>query len=185
MPGIRLELAPLEPFESHEEYVKRHVAPFLTELHRITTEFFVPGSTAEELAVDMSPSVPCSERFCRLDQHVDPSPKHVIFDGSRYFSLPKELVRSKQVKVQFVAVAYVKLDGTADFRLVRDDGMRIENSFFHVSGSEVQTITRILPFGDQKGSISPDSRTYYIEAGRFDTFSIPVCRRFSLSFVYI
>jgi len=185
MSGSRLELANPNTFESPKEYVEKHLAPLVTELHRVTNELLSPGSSsAEEWGVDMVPSK-ADAIFRRLDKRVDDSPKHVIFDGSEYFSLPKELLRAKQAKIMFTAVLYTKGKGEAQFRLVRDDGVVVENSVIYVSEQHtVATYTRHLPFGDQPGSISPDSRTYYIEASSQGR-CIPVCRRFSLSFVYI
>jgi hypothetical protein len=185
MTGIRLELADPDDYPDLPTYIEQHVAPVAAELHRLANELFSPGSTAEELAVDMMPKKHPGSDFSRLDRRVDESPKHVIFDGSEYFSLPKELLRSKQAKVQFVATVYVKGGGGAEFRLVRDDGMVIENSLFYVSGSKLQTRSYIVPFGEHAGCITPDSRTYFIEGGMATTGSLPVCRRFSLSFVYI
>lgn len=185
MAGIRVELANPKLFKSPEEYVERHLAPITAELHRLATEFFVPGSTSEELSVDMTCTVPPVDGFRRLDRLVDTQPKHVIFDGSAYFLTPKDVLRSKQAKIQLSASVYVKGGGGCTFRLVRDDGMPIEGSWFEANGASLQRITKQLPFGDQKGCISPDSRTYYIEAGHATYGSLPVCRRFSLAFIYV
>ena len=186
MAGIRVELANPKLFKSPEEYVERHLAPITAELHRLATEFFVPGSTSEELAVDMTTRLgPYNDRFKRLDRPLDSSPKHVVFDGSEYFLLPKDVLRAKQVKVQFTASVYVKGGGGADFRLTNSAGNLIEDSFFQVEGAELKTVSLRLPFGEQKGSITPDSQYYYIEAGRVAPGSLPVCRRFSLAFIYV
>lgn len=185
MTDVRLELANPNQYESVEAYVQQHLLPVITELHRLTNELLAPGSTAEEFAVDMVPSKSTVDVFQRLDRHLASAPKHASFDGSSYFTFSKELLRSKQVKVQLSAMVYVKGGGTADFRLVRDDGMPIDNSQFECVGSAIRQVSRILPFGDFFGGISADSRTYYIEASRADVRCLPVCRRFSLSFVFI
>jgi hypothetical protein len=184
MPGIRLELADPANYSSPSEYIEQHLAPVVTELHRLTNELFVPGSTSEEHAVDMVQARAGDDQFRSFDRRLYETAKHVVFDGSAYFSLPKELLRVKQAKVQFTAVIYVKGDGEADFRLVRDDGVVIQDSTILINRDSRVEHVRRLPFGDQPGSISPENRTYYIQASNAGR-CIPVCRRFSLSFVYI
>lgn len=189
MTGLRIDLADPATCESPREYIEKHLAPVLTELHRITNELLAPGATsAEEWATDMVPEGAFAI-FQRLDQPLRPVGKHVVFDGTEYFSLPKELLRSKQVKVQLTATVYVKhVDedpGTVEFRLVRDDGMVITNSHIATYDHDPYTYERVLPFGDASGSISPSKRTYFIEGCSPYRKSIPVCRRLSLSFVYI
>lgn len=184
MTGLRIQLPDPSSCASPLEYIERHLAPAATELHRIVNELLAPGATsAEECSMDMVPGK-CSGSFSRLDKRLDESPKHVIFDGSEYFSVPTEILRAKQLKVQLTAVLYVKGKGAADFRLVRDDGAIIRGSSIHVSDKLAMEYSRIVPFGDHPDCISPDSRTYYIEAATLDR-CVPVCRRFSLSFVYI
>jgi hypothetical protein len=186
MTGIRLEFYDPKDHEQVSDYIRDHVAPVATELHRITNELLSPGSTsAEEWSMDMVSSAPIHDGFSRLDRRLDESPKHVAFDGSEYFSLPKELLRAKQVKIQFTAAVYVKGHGTAAFRLVCDGGALIKDSEFTTDSPILFTKTCRLPFGDQRGCIQPDRRTYYIEACRTKGRGIPVCRRLSLSFVYI
>jgi hypothetical protein len=183
--GVRLDLANPNTYSSPKEYIEKHLAPIATELHRLANEMVAPGTSAEEGAMDMVPSFHPSSSFARLGKRLDESAKHVIFDGSAYFSMSKELLRSKQLKVQFTAQVYVKGSGEASFRLVRGDGMFIQDSLFRAAGSQLKQIVRILPFGDQPGCVSPDSRTYFIEAGNVEAGLVPVCRRFSLSFVYL
>jgi hypothetical protein len=178
-------LANPQSFDSVQAYIEDHLAPVSAELHRLANELFVPGSTAEEHAMDMVPDPAAKQYFSRLDRRLDPSPKHVIFDGSEYFSLPKDLLRNKQAKVQLTAVLYVKGQGEADFRLVRDDGEVIDDSLIRVISERAVIRSAILPFGDLPRCVSPDSRVYYIEAGSLERSCIPVCRRFSMSFVYI
>lgn len=183
MTGMRIDLANPDHSESIREYIEKHLAPTATELHRLLNELLAPGSTAEECSVDMVPDT-SGDYFRRLTRRLENTAKHVVFDGSEYFSLPKNLLKSKQAKVQLTAVLYVKGRGEADFRLVRDDGDIIQPSLIRTTNSEPTTHTCTLPFGDQPGCISPDRRTYYIEAGTVSR-CLPVCRRFSLSFVYI
>ncbi len=184
MTGLRLDLANPDHSESIREYIEKHLAPTATELHRLLNELLAPGSTAEEYAFDMVPDT-SGDYFRRLTRRLENTAKRVVFDGSEYFSLPKDLLKSKQAKVQLTAVLYVKGRGEADFRLVRDDGDVIKGSSLRVIAEEPNTFIATLPFGDQPGCISPDRRTYYIEAGVAKRQCLPVCRRFSLSFVYI
>lgn len=189
MTGLRLDLPNPDTCESPREYIEKHLAPALTELHRITNELLAPGATsAEEWAVDMGPKT-TGKFFQRLDQPLYHPGKHVVFDGTEYFTLPKELLRSKQVKVQLTAVVYGKADddcgSSVAFRLVRDDGVVIQNSDFFCHDQEPSTFTRTLPFGDATGSIAPGKRTYFLEGCSPFCQSMPVCRRMSLSFVYI
>lgn len=191
MTGVRLELANPNTFASPTEYVEQHLAPLATELHRITNELLSPGaSSAEEWRVDMVPTRPISGGFQPLDGYLQRAAKHVTFDGAEYFSLPKELLRSKQLKVQFAAVVYGKKLhkqlGPVAFRLIRAvDGMVIDNSEFQVTTEEPETVSRILPFGDKDGCVSPELRDYIIEGMCPGVRMLPVCRRLSLSFVYI
>ncbi len=186
MTGLRLELHDPRDYELVKDYIEKHLAPAATELHRITNELLSPGSTSsEEASADMMPSVSVTEYFGRLNRHVDDSAKHIIFDGSQYFSLPKELLRVKQVKVQLTAVLYLKNGKEADFRIVRDDAEVILDSTIHVTSRAALTYSCRLPFGDAPGCVSPDSRHYYIEAKALERSCVPVCRRFSMSFVYI
>jgi hypothetical protein len=188
MTGIRLNLADPADFLSPHDYIEQHLLPIAAELHRLTNELIAPGSTAEEIAVDMAPSSPGAS-FADLDRRLDESSKHVTFDGAEYFTIPKDVLVAKQAKVQLTAVVYLRhlqaTCGAVEFRLVRDDGMLVENSTFEVTNKEPEMVTRILPFGYQDGSISPERREYVIQARYVGERTLPVCRRFSLSFVYI
>lgn len=188
MSGLRLEL-PDPTACSPQEYIEKHLAPALTELHRITNELLSPGSTStEENSVDLVPANLFAGRFSRLDTPLYQWAKHVTFQGQEYFSLPKSLLKAKQVKVQLTAIIYAnrrKLTVTpVQFRLVDSSGDVITNSELSTASSEPATMTAILPFGEQKGCIHPSSQTYFIE-GCSDGSATPVCRRFSLSFIYI
>lgn len=183
MSGVRLDLANPNTYSSPKEYIEKHLAPIATELHRLANEMIAPGSTAEIDAVDMVPGN-VGDYFRRFDRPLKETAKRVVFDGSEYFSIPRELLRSKQAKVQFSGVLYILGRGAADFRLVRDDGDVVQSSSFHISSDVPEIYTAVLPFGDQPGSICPTRRTYYIEGGTRDRCT-PVCRRFSLSFVYL
>jgi hypothetical protein len=189
MTGIRVELANPETYASPGEYVEQHLAPVVTELHRITNELLSPGATsAEEWSVDMRPETPSAD-WRSLDRRLEETAKHVTFDGSQYFTLPAELLRAKQLKVQLTAVVYGKPVGKrlheVEFRLSRADGIAIDNSTFCVTTTTPVTINRILPFGGQVGSIAAELRDYVIEARCVSRLTVPVCRRLSLSFVYV
>src|SRR5215216_4530947 len=107
MSGVKIELANPNAYASPREYIETHLAPVVAELHRITNELIVPGSSSgEEWAMDMVPSV--RGAFSPLDRRLDNSPKHVVFDGAAHKSIPTELLRTKQLKVQLTAVVYVK-----------------------------------------------------------------------------
>lgn len=184
MTGVRLELANPHDYKSPADYVEQHLAPVATELHRITNELLEPGATsAEEWAVDMVPPSR-SENFQRLDRPLLRLAKHVVFDGSEYFLISKDVLRSKQLKVQLSATVYVHENGTAVFRLVDSLGDAIENSVISTNSREPETVSVVLPFGEQRGCIHPSRQTYFIEACSPHGI-IPVCRRFSLSFIYL
>lgn len=186
MSGVQVELANPNTYDSPREYVERHLAPVVAELHRITNELIAPGSTsAEEWGVDMVPVNPSRNAFSPLDRRLDDSPKHVVFDGAAYQSIPTELLRSKQLKVQLSATVYVKRGGRVWFRLVRDDDVVVANSEFACSEPSAVIVTRTLPFGAQPNCVAPEQRKYIIQARSVDSGAIPVCRRFSMSFVYI
>ncbi len=185
MPGARVELANPNSYSSPKEYIELHLAPAVAELHRVVNELIVPGSTsAEEWGVDMVPSKQ-GLFFQPLDQRLDESPKHVVFDGATYQSIPKEILRAKQLKVQLSAFVYVKGKGDVLFRLVRDDGAVVANSHINSCSQEPELISRTLPFGDAPNCVAPKQHRYIIEGKGLDPDAIPVCRRFSLSFIYV
>jgi len=184
MPGARVELANPNTYASPTEYIEQHLAPIVAELHRVTNELIAPGSSSgEEWSMDMVPSV--RGAFSPLDRRLDETPKHVVFDGATYQSIPKELLRRKQLKVQLSAIVYVKGRGDVLFRLVRDDGQVVANSHMNSCSTEPETITRALPFSDAPNAVAPKQHTYIIEGKGLDAAAIPVCRRFSMSFIYV
>lgn len=186
MTGVRLDLANPNTYESPREYVEKHLAPLVTELHRLLNELSLPGaSSAEEWGMDMEPSAPALNAYAELDRRLDQSPKHVVFDGSTYESIPKELLRSKQLKVQLSATVYNKGLGDVLFRLTRDDGVIVANSHISSCSRQPETIVRTLPFGNALNCVAPYPHKYIIQGKGLDLGAIPVCRRFSLSFVYI
>ncbi len=177
MTGARIELANPNSYSSPKEYIELHLAPAVAELHRVVNELIVPGSTsAEEWGVDMVPSKQ-GLFFQPLDRRLDESPKHVVFDGATYQSIPKEILRAKQLKVQLTALVYVKGKG--------DDGSVVANSHINSCSSEPELISRTLPFGDSPNAVAPKQHRYIIEGKGLDPDAIPVCRRFSLSFIYV
>lgn len=186
MPGTQLELANPNLYDSPRDYVEKHLVPIAAELHRIINELSAPGSTSvEEWGVDMVPGEPARGRFSPLDARLDGSPKHVVFEGAEYLKIPTELLRSKQLKVQLSATVYVKGRGSADFRLVDERGFAITGSEFRTPSPHPVTITCQLPFGNAANCVAPEKRKYIIQARSVDPGAIPVCRRFSMSFVYI
>ena len=190
MSSIRLELANPEGYSSVKDYVEKHLVPVVSELHRLTNEMMTPGSTSEAYAVDMSTEVP-GPIWQNLDTPINQVGKYADFDGSEYFALPKELLKAKQVKVQFVAQCYVrKTDdifqlGGVDFRLVDDDNDAIEGSQFTTLAPHPATISLRLPFSDSRHHIRPSKRRYWLQARSHSQVVQPVCRRFSLSFIYL
>ena len=151
----------------------------------MANELLAPGSTsAEEYGVDMIPVMPSLGYYQYLEKRLDESPKHVVFDGGAYQAISKEILRQKQLKVQLVAVVYAK-HGAVAFRLVRGDGVVVSGSEFQTSAKAPTTITCQLPFGDAHGCVAPKPLTYMIQGKGLDDAAIPVCRRFSLSFIYV
>ena len=186
MTGARVELANPNTYSSPKDYIEQHLAPVVAELHRVTNELTAPGSTsAEEWGVDMVPALPTVGAFSPLDKRLDESPKHVVFDGTLYQQIPKELLRHKLLKVQFTALVYVQGKGDVLFRLVRDDGGVVANSHINTCSTEPELISRILPFSDLPNAVAPKQHRYIIQGKGLDLGAIPVCRRFSMSFVYV
>lgn len=186
MTSLRLELDNPGAYETPRDYIEKHLAPVATELHRLVNEFLAPGSTSsEEYSVDMGPSGTGTESWWAIDKVLKPEPKSVLFDGREYFAIPKETLRAKQLKVQLTATVFVKNGGSASFRLLRGDGVAIHASEFTATSGEPVTVTRILPFGEGDGCVTPHWQAYIMQAKRLDKHSMPVCRRFSLSFIYI
>lgn len=181
----RVELANPNLYASPQEYIEKHLAPLVTELERIVEELTSPVG---DKTFDMIPQV-SGLQWSPLDIRLDRSPKHFIFDGSAYEKVPTELLRQKQLKVQLTALVYVIGEGEAEFRLVRYDGLPVGEpvigSNFETDCHEPTSFTLTLPFGNTKGCVAPEKRSYIIEARSVDSGIIPVCRRFSMSFVYI
>lgn len=184
--SARVELTNPNLCATPQEYIEKHLAPAVTELQRLINELTAPGSTsAEDGSVDMVPAK--TERFVfrSLDKRLDEKPKHVVFDGAEYLTLSKELLRQKQLKVQLTATVYVIGKGIVEFRLVRDDDVIIQASTFTVDCRTPTAFTYTLPFGNAKGCVAPAQRSYIMQGRCIDGAAIPVCRRFSMSFVYI
>ena len=187
--SARIELTNPNLCATPQEYIEKHLAPAVAELHRLINELTAPGSTsAEDGSVDMVSSESSRFIFSPMDKRLDTQPKHVVFDGAEYLSVPKELLRQKQLKVQLSATVYVKGikgKGSAEFRLVCDDGNVIYGSDFVTDCHEPTTFTHTLPFGNIQGCVAPAQHSYIIQGRSVDLAAIPVCRRFSMSFVYI
>lgn len=181
----RIELANPNLYATPQEYIEKHLVPLVNELHRVVEEVTSPIG---DKSLDMIPQV-SGIQWSQLDIHLDRTPKHFIFDGAAYEKVPTELLRQKQLKVQLNALVYVIGGGSADFRLVRYDGLPfgepVLGSTFETDCPEPTSFTLTLPFGNTKGCVAPDKRSYIIEARSVDSGIIPVCRRFSMSFVYI
>lgn len=189
MSGVRLELANPNEYASPKRYVEEHLAPVVTELHRIVEELLQPGaSSAEEWAMDMGTATG-RPGYQLLSKRVYDDAKHVVFDGSEYFSVPEAVLREKRVKVLFTALVYHYNAGFEDekvrFRLVDEDGTPIEGSELVTDSREPVTLSVALAIKRQKGCIQPTKATYYIEGCSSGGLSMPVCRRFSLGFLYI
>lgn len=184
--SARVELANPHLYATPQEYVEKHLVPTVTELQRLINELAAPGSaSAEDGSVDMVPAK--TERFVfrSLDKRLEEKPKHVVFDGAEYLSVSKELLRQKQLKVQLSATVYALGKGDVEFRLVRDDDVIILGSTFIVDCRTPTMFTHTLPFGNSQGCVAPEQRSYIMQARCIDGAAIPVCRRFSMSFVYI
>jgi len=183
--SARIELANPNLYATPQEYIEKHLAPAVAELQRLIDELSVAGSTsAEDGSVDMVPAVPGSY-WSELDARRTDTSKRVTFDGEEYLRVPKELLRQKQLKVQFSATVYVVGKGRVEFRLARDDDQVILGSTFVTDCHEATTFTHTLPFGNTAGCVAPEKRSYIIQARSIGPAAIPVCRRFSMSFVYI
>lgn len=181
----RVELANPNLYATPQEYIEKHLAPVVAELHRALEEVTSPVG---DKSMDMIPQV-SGPQWSPLDTRLDNTPKHFIFDGAAYEKVPMELLRQKQLKVQLNALVYVIGEGEAEFRLVRYDGLPVGEpvigSYFETDCHEPTSFTFTLPFGNAKGCVAPEKRSYIIEARSVDPSTIPVCRRFSMSFVYI
>ncbi len=181
----RIELANPNLYATPQEYIEKHLAPAALELQRLIEELSAPGSTsAEETDVDMVPDPPGCY-WSNLDHRLAETPKHVVFDGAEYLTIPKELLRQKMLKVQLSATVYVKGRGKAEFRLVKDADEVMAGSSFVTDCHMPTTFTHTLSFGNTQGCVAPEKRSYIIQARSIGPAAIPVCRRFSMSFVYI
>ena len=183
--SARIELTNPNLCATPQEYIEKHLAPAVTELQRLINELTAPGSTsAEDGSVDMVPEI-IGYYWSELDKRLKATPKSIVFDGAEYLSIPKELLRQKQLKVQLSATVYVHGRGGAEFRIVGGEGETILGSEFATDCHEPTTFTHTLPFGSTAGCVAPEKRSYIIQARSIGLAAIPVCRRFSMSFVYI
>lgn len=181
MSNIKL-LLPSHEGLSAKEYVEQRLVPLAGDLKRLCDEFFVPGSTAEDVSVDMRPSQ-LKKFYSPVDTRVSEKPKSTSFWIPDNFPYEQN---GKRLKIQFRAVLYIAGNGTAAFRLVdtkRDS--EISGSTIQVMSSEPTLYERCLDIGRDGESIHPEVTDYHIEAKLLTTLCQPVCRRFSLSCVYI
>ncbi len=164
------------------DYVRDKLIPLTGQLQKLCSEFFNPGCTAEEGIVDMMPAEP-HKYFENLDKRVEDKPKSVLFKPERDLPLYKG---DKRLKILLSAIVYVQPAGTACFRLVNgDNGDVIEDSIIQVTNTEPALYTRYLSYGNQEGRIRTTEYTYAIQAKYLSTKCNPICRRFSLTTVYI
>lgn len=181
MSDIKLILPKIESFEP-ADYVRDKLIPLTGQLHKLCSEFFNPGCTAEDVIVDMMPNDPHKYFEC-LDKRVSEKPKSVTFKTEPNLPLSKG---EKRLKILFSAVVYVQPSGTACFRLVRAcDKMIVEDSLIQTTAEEPTLLNRYLHFGTEEGRISPFQYEYIIEGRYLGAKCNPICRRFSLSEVYI
>lgn len=181
MTDVKLILPEPDSFEPGD-YVRDKLIPLAGHLQKLCNEFFNPGCTAEEGIVDMMPAEP-HKYFEDLDKRVIDKPKSVRFKAETGIPLYKG---EKRLKILLSAMVYVQPAGTACFRLVRaDDGMFIEDSVIQINNTEPTLINRYLAFGNQDGRISPFEYTYNIQGKFLGSKCNPICRRFSLTPVYI
>jgi len=186
MAGVRLELGNPANYASPAEYIEKHLAPLATELHRMLNEVLDPGSSSlEECSMDMRPRSVETRAFSTIDTLLKSHPKAVLFQGQDYFGLPMQTLRTKQLKVQFSATVYTKSPGCVEFRLMSDTGDIISGSRLETSSLTPVTLCCLLPFQDAEGCIRPKSKLYVVQGRRLSDTGVPVCRRLSLSFVYI
>jgi hypothetical protein len=189
MTGVRIELANPNSYESPKDYVEKHLVPVVNELHRMLNECLDPGSSSvEEWAVDMVPRHTEAAQqggFSIIDKPLKPAPKQVLFDGAAVHSLPRDVLRRKQAKVQFSGTVYVVGDGEAEFRLLRGDGDIVVGSVIRTDSKLPVSVSCTLPLVDGENSVVPRAMTYFIQGRMRTGGGTPVCRRFSLSFVYV
>lgn len=186
MTGTRIELANPNLYDTPKEYVEKHLIPVVTELHRMLNECLDPGSSsAEEWAVDMVPRGSENGGFSLIAKPLKAEPKHVLFDGAAVHSLPRDVLRRKQAKVQFTGTVYVVGDGEAEFRLLRGDGDIVAGSVVRTDSKLPVQVMCILPLVDADNSVLPKAMTYFIQGRMRTGGGTPVCRRFSLSLVYV
>ena len=186
MTGTRIELANPNLYDTPKEYVEKHLIPVVTELHRMLNECLDPGSSSvEEWAVDMAPRPSPNGGFSIIERPIKPLSKHVLFDGAAVHALPRDVLRRKQAKVQFSGTVYVVGDGEAEFRLLRGDGDIVTGSVIRTDSKLPVTVSCVLPLVDADNSVVPKAMTYFIQGRMRTGGGTPVCRRFSLSFVYI
>jgi hypothetical protein len=176
-----VELANPNLYASPQEYIEKHLAPAVAELNRLIEDF---TALTGDASVDMVPEVP-GAFWSELDRRLEETPKRFYFNGAEYESIPKELLRQKQLKVQLNAVVYVRGKGKCEFRLVDALGNVIRQSPIVTDCHEPTPFTLTLPFGNTQGCVAPEKRSYIIQARSLDTGAIPVCRRFAMTFVYI
>lgn len=182
MSDLKLYLPTKEEEESPQQYVNKKLVPLAAELHRLTNQIIVRGSTEENSDIDMI-AQHNGKQFAVVDTYV-----HTVCPKSCMFKMDKgePMERNgKLAKVLFKATVYSDNGKGVAFRLSRvKDGKKITGSDIQTSSRDPIDVSLYLPIGDQPDRISPLEREYVIETKYVSLFARGICRRFSLSVVY-
>lgn len=181
MSDFKLQLPEPTDFDP-SNYTKNHLIPLCAQLHKLCSEFFTPGCTDEAGAVDMAPKEP-HKYFEDVDTPVSSKPKSVRFSVDPNVPLFKG---EKRLRICLSAVVFCQPSGTAVFRLVRrSDKSVVEDSLIQTGATEPTLVNRYLLLGNEPGRVSPYADDYVMQAKYMGTKCVPICRRFSLSVVYV
>lgn len=172
-----------EEEENPRAYVLNKLVPAVQELHRITREFFVPGSIKDMELLDLTTSEP-SKRFADIDTRANRTERKAFT-----FSVDPKIPfyeGNKKLKCMLTMTVYSVPAGTVAFRLVNStDNVEVEGSEIVTTSEEPTTVVRYLEIGHKKGQVSPHETTYHVQAKYLGAKSNPICRRIEMTAVYV
>jgi hypothetical protein len=180
---IKVILPTKDESENPSDYVNNKLVPIVSELHRLTNALICGGNSEEYSDIDMIPST-IGLKFAPVDVYLQQKrPKSCTFevpDNTPYQQLGKSL------KALFKAEVYSEKGHSVCFRLINSNsGESLRDSSLQVMTKEPKVYSVYLPIGAQKDRVQLNLTTYHIEAKCMTIIDRPICRRFSLSLVYV
>ena len=186
MSDLKLYLPTKEEEESPQIYVNQKLVPLAAELHRLVNENMTRGVTEENSDIDMVPQE-VGKQYSLVNMYLHTvRAKFCTFSvDTKQTPLQKD---GKMLKVMYKATVYSENGKPVHFRLMRvKDKVTIRQSDIQTANTKPTEHVLYLPLGDssQKDRIQIKENEYCIEAKYVQLWARPICRRFSLSLVYV